>query len=525
MRGRNFWAVYERGASLLLVGIVTLLGVSLSPAVPGARAAPTVTVRLVVEEVRALDSIDSTSPADFYPKVSMNNGAAETRPRIDDDDHIAPDWTFTTPVDLATTKSIPITMELWDFDSFANGDDNLIDINSSVGPRALSLTVDLDPCSVTGNSGADANGLCGRRLTTAGIGDDRAQVWFRVEVDYPVVPDLRMHCTHGPVWPQPGQQVTFRVEALDGALNAQPVDRIELFINTKGAPTQTATGTSQLNATAGPFATGSAFYYGCRVTSGGNVVWSGWRRVQSGPLSPAVGRAVPISYTGSSEGRIDIVFIPDSNSYPAGAADLNFQSDVAAVIENAYYAQDVYLRNQDLLNFWIAQDTGTTAVVPNPGGWNDCVNTAPANWQTAYLFADAGALLHRPNCRDNAPTNQRFFSAEPTSVDVVVHEMGHTPFGLADEYCQSNPSLPCDGGYFPSTNIYSSQAACLADPLAAGVAGACQQIANASSSVGWWRLDSAATIGNDLMVNNGAYKAADTRQHDRLFAQCRAAKC
>ena len=44
MRGRNFWAVYERGASLLLVGIVTLLGVSLSPAVPGARAAPTVTV-------------------------------------------------------------------------------------------------------------------------------------------------------------------------------------------------------------------------------------------------------------------------------------------------------------------------------------------------------------------------------------------------------------------------------------------------------------------------------------------------
>ena len=33
------------------------------------------------------------------------------------------------------------------------------------------------------------------------------------------------------------------------------------------------------------------------------------------------------------------------------------------------------------------------------------------------------------------------FSTEPTSLGTVLHETGHSPFGLADEYC-------CDGGYF-----------------------------------------------------------------------------
>jgi hypothetical protein len=101
---------------------------------------------------------------------------------------------------------------------------------------------------------------------------------------------------------------------------------------------------------------------------------------------------------------------------------------------------------------------------------------------------------------------------------VVAHESGHQPFGLADEYC-------CNGGYIPSTKVFSSQAACQADALAASAPDTCRQIADATGSVSWWRLDSAATAGNDLMIGNGDFQAADTRAHESLFSKCRTAKC
>ena len=50
--------------------------------------------------------------------------------------------------------------------------------------------------------------------------------------------------------------------------------------------------------------------------------------------------------------------------------------------------------------------------------------------------------MHKDDFRDCAPGGQRLFSSEPTSIGTVLHETGHRPFGLADEYC-------CDGGYVP----------------------------------------------------------------------------
>jgi hypothetical protein len=51
------------------------------------------------------------------------------------------------------------------------------------------------------------------------------------------------------------------------------------------------------------------------------------------------------------------------------------------------------------------------------------------------------------------------FSTEPTSLGTVLHETGHSPFGLADESC-------CDGGYWEQSvhpNLHNTLAGCQAD--------------------------------------------------------------
>jgi hypothetical protein len=321
--------------------------------------------------------------------------------------------------------------------------------------------------------------------------------------------------------------VTITANPLDGALATRFVDKIELFINNQATPTQTVLNATQLTGTITAGAAGTSFFYGCRVVmNNGDTVWTGWRRVQVGTPQAANGRAIPISVTGSSDGRLDYVFIPDSNSYPGGATNATFQTDVAAVIQNAFYARETFLRNQDAINFWIAQDAGTTALTPVAGSTLPrCDNTPPMNWLTIYPFVDAGVLLHVPNCRDNANPNTRIFSSEPTSLDVVIHESGHRPFGLADEYCTPTS---CDGGYFqnsPNANLFTSLAACQADPLAATIPGSCSSFVSqnpATTGQTFWRLDAGAA---DLMIDNTTFNPADTRRHDWLFTQCRTQKC
>jgi hypothetical protein len=93
-----------------------------------------------------------------------------------------------------------------------------------------------------------------------------------------------------------------------------------------------------------------------------------------------------------------------------------------------------------------------------------CHLEPPDGLASRYLFADAVVLVHKEVCRDLA--TGRLFSTEPTSFLTAVHESGHRPFGLADEYDR-------DGGYFTSDifpNLFSSEEACNAD--AATVPGA-----------------------------------------------------
>ena len=57
---------------------------------------------------------------------------------------------------------------------------------------------------------------------------------------------------------------------------------------------------------------------------------------------------------------------------------------------------------------------------------------------------DTGAIFHTDFFRDYACGTKRFFSTWTGSSifdRIMLHETGHRPFGLADEYC-------CDGGYW-----------------------------------------------------------------------------
>lgn len=496
--------------SLLLVCVLVVEGNGLL-AMP-AYAAPNVTIRLVIERVQAQQCFDKTlgiacgSGADFYAVVKLADDPEIQTAYIGDQDDISPDnWQFSTIVDFATRPSIPISIAIYDRDGgFRSGDDHA-DINPGAGSD-LTLNVQLSPCTVT----QDASGLCGATLTTSGNGDDdgNAKMWFRVEMEIPQTPGLNVQCLHTPIWPQANDQVTFTANVFDDTFTPKIADSIELWVNSQSAPSKTGTIATTLSASGGLFANGTTVSYGCLVHAGGGVAWSGWHTVQIG--NPAQGRAVPIIYTGSSNSRIDIVFIPDSVTYPGGANNAQFLTDTREIIENAYYHEKEFLLNQDKLNFWVALDSGVAQ--------DNCRSTAPTNWDDDYMFADAGALVHTASFRDCASPNTHLFSSEPTSLYTFLHETGHQPFGLADEYC-------CDGGYLqnnPFPNIYDNQADCLKDPLAT-TSDACQEIADATTKTGKFRLDPASTYTDDLMTDQGNHtpQPADTRRIEWLFGQCR----
>jgi hypothetical protein len=248
---------------------------------------------------------------------------------------------------------------------------------------------------------------------------------------------------------------------------------------------------------------------------------------------------VPILYTGVPDSRLDIVFIADLIDY-TGPDDPQFLADVQTAIRDAYYAADTTIRNggrtflfnQDAMNFWIALDTGEACDFFVAG--STCRDhVLPNKWDTTYSFADSGALVHTRNLRDFAKMDRRAFSVGTNTLDNYLHELGHSPFGLADEYC-------CDSYYFqpePYPNIYSNQTDCLNDPLAAGVVDACQlaitsnwphhDLIKYGITTKWFRVESAANRPNDLMQDSGDHTAnpADERQINWYFNECRGGAC
>jgi len=453
-------------------------------------------------------------PPEIYFKVNINGSILNSRNNVIHSNFspFTVNREFSQTVDFSA-GSINISIEQWDEDGLLTFNDDHCDITSNAG-KNLDITLDLANCLISG----EANGEC--NMSLSGRGSFR----FRVNVDEPPsAPGLQTTCIHDPLWPQPGDTVQISANSLDGTLNSKLADSIEIWVNEQDSPAFAASGSSA-TFTAGPF-TNSTFTYGCRILDDGLTIWTGWRTVAVGTsdITRDFGNRVPVIFTGARSSHIDLVFYPDEDSY-TDSTDPQFLTDVLTAIQNSYFTDKIYLDNQDKINYWIALETGKA------DGFTDGDCLLEANQKA---WEDAGAVFHTDSLRDCAPGGQRLYSSEPNSFGTILHETGHRPFGLADEYC-------CDGGYFqadPFPNIYAAfpDTILSSSIIIPGCAGDAFNVGKTDSDcrswvdpVPWWFDDTWWTSdpgSDDIMVDSGARQALDNRRMNWLFDVCRGAGC
>jgi hypothetical protein len=528
---------FARGRPRALLMVMACLGLivatqSFSP--PPASAASSVTMRVVIEHVKEKGCTDILDGSDFYSRIKINGEEFNFGP-IEDDDEIDPNWTAEKEIDVDVDQEATVSIDLADSDGGLTFDDDVCDI-SPHSSTDLDFTVHLVPCAITG----EVSGVCTDPITGSGTGGDDADLRFRVEVDVPAAtPGSAVRCTHSPLWPQPGDDVTIQVESLDGAVQVgdtvvdtsdgfpttlvdhkKIADDMEIWVDDPARPDLDVQGQTTGSFTVDDVGAGD-LVYGCTVRVGSDRVFTGWRRVRVG--APAEGAAVPVSFTGDRTSRVDVVLIADQDSYTA-ATDPAFLADAANVIKGAYYGQDYFLSNQQHFNFWLADQLGDADRVPAPTPTDPtadrCVLTRPGNLDTDYSWRDTGAILHTDALRDCASGG--VFSAEPGSLATALHETGHQPFGLADEYC-------CDGGYFenaPNPNLWDTLAECQADaPELGRTAADCRTVTDTrpDPDVDWFLSD---PTPNDLMnLDRRPPQAADIRRMNWFIDNCDSGKC
>lgn len=520
-------------------------GASLDSYSPSAPLDTLVKYGVTIEHVLATNNFDGSfgwDRADFFARVRIDDQVFESS-IISNDDDISPDWEFSELVNVADFENdtISVSIEVWDSDEWGNWQQ--ADLTSDAD-RGLTLTIDANECTVPGTDGSvtgTIHGSCGQTLTSEGTASENtADINFRIEAERPPsATDMQIRCLHDPVWPQAGETVTVQAEALNDGLNAKIVDVLEVWFGSVELPAQTCNATNSCSASQVAPSSGNSMFYGCLARDGSEEVWTGWRRVQVG--SPTETREVPILFTGPRASRIDIVFVPDEDSYSA-ATDPDFHAAVRSVILNAYYGrmpmatgtdaqygERLFLSNQDKLNFWIAQDLADT-----DGTSDECLHLEPPDNWADYSFADTGVILHDDPFRDCADRSNRIFGSEPTSERTILHETGHSPFGLADEYC-------CDSYYWqpdPFPNIYSSLDECQADAINlqaydlligdsfGRTSSACELLSDpiTPGNTNGWYTSEPVTDG-DIMFDRGEFNGADIRKIEDGFEQCARADC
>jgi hypothetical protein len=111
--------------------------------------------------------------SDFYSRVSFDSNPYSTgnwsrSPTIGGDNDISPNWTFRKYV---TGSTVPITIQVYDSDSFLTLGDDHIDIDPS-GGRDLNLSYNVNTGRITG----DLSGYRGWRMYSR----DKGEIWFTV---------------------------------------------------------------------------------------------------------------------------------------------------------------------------------------------------------------------------------------------------------------------------------------------------------------------------------------------------------
>jgi hypothetical protein len=325
---------------------------------------------------------------------------------------------------------------------------------------------------------------------------------------------LQVQCIHEPVWPQANQPITISAKAVNGSLAPKVAGSIEIVINSNRTepviPPKNITSSSTLNYTIGPFKNlTTTVSYGCSVIDNGTseLSFTGMKKIVIGAFNES-STAIPVLYTGNRSSNMDILFVPDNKTF-SSPMDPNFLIDVQRAIA-LYYNQSIFLKNQNKTNFWIAQDMGEAR--------NNCESIPPANWNIAYLSFDAAVILHRDDSmRDCTRNDKELSTANMATLEkegyVFVHEIGHRPFGLADEYDY--------GGLYESSapwrNVFNGEQACTTDELTLKMGKTCRKIPYEYGLNKYFTSDSQP---DDMMVDNGQLNDLDNRRIEKWFEDC-----
>jgi uncharacterized repeat protein (TIGR01451 family) len=178
----------RRRTSILLVLAMLFASLALVSTAQPAQAEQ-VTVTLEFYRMHQMQNPDSDgSQGDYYPTVKIGNGPDQSGGRVEDDD-FDPDWKMSQTVDISTSQFIPISIRITDYDDFANGGDDIMDISPINQDDDVNLTYDVlgqtwtgdlpesavwatgdgDPNFPETNDGKAAEILFG--ITTSGISD------------------------------------------------------------------------------------------------------------------------------------------------------------------------------------------------------------------------------------------------------------------------------------------------------------------------------------------------------------------
>lgn len=221
---------------------------------------------------------------------------------------------------------------------------------------------------------------------------------------------------------------------------------------------------------------------------------------------------IPIRVTGRTADHLDAVFVPDTDF----TAD-DFRLRLHELIFDRYFRQEEVEANRGFHNFYYT---------PRQGHYEEpCQFTKPPNAAKLVAVADSVVILHQKSKpRDCSYTY--LMSAHMNDTKTVLHESGHSLFGLEDEYC-------CDSDYQQATclpNIWATLAACQRDAPALHLdSGECRQLSDGGKTVNFWRIDPVGDRG--CIMGDAEYKScsdfgpACLRRIRGIYGNCQKGAC
>jgi hypothetical protein len=387
----------------------------------------------------------------------------------------------------------------------------------------------------------------GIRITGTSAGSPTSPATVCKSLTVTTAPQVALiYFRHAPFLPDPGKTVEITANAVDASGAPRIVGRLAVWGSVQAVPGSTPTAPTSPLKTCAMASTctatvtlppgGSFLSWQATAQDRGpaTIATSGWRgqRIIDGQsYANATLLAIPVDEAlngpAMADARddaksLDLLFAVSTDFNWTSATDRTTIGDALDLFTRRLWgisgagtpALTTFAARPDLVRIFVTPERPLVSWTP-AGGL--CNWTAPA-----AAWADATAVLHKTDCRDNAYPSTHSFSAKLLAPDVIFHELHHALFGLEDEYC-------CNGGYGenqPNPNIYNTLAGCLADPLFKP--GGCQPIAETDILTGmptgrtFFRLDAEPS---DVMIDNSTQRAADIRRANAKEQQCDIGRC